>query len=109
MESRNMDALMNDAFRNGSEIFSPKKVESKMSALSNKNTSDIAEIQKDMRDKFRTPTADELVEMRQWIIDYKKANPKESKRQVRIAAQNNFNIIEIRAPHKHEIKSNATR
>lgn len=104
MESRNMDELMNSSFADA--IRSPQKLVSKMEKLATKNTEDIADIQKDMRDKFRTPTADELVQIRQWIIDYRKANPKESKRKVRLAAQSHFNIIEIRTPYKFEQKVN---
>lgn len=96
-----MDALMNDAF-NSIKAYSPNIIAKKMDKLSAKNTNDIAEIEKDMQDKFRTPTADELTEIRQWIIDYRKANPKESKRKVRLATQAHFNIIEIRAPHKFD-------
>lgn len=62
----------------------------KMEKLADKNKKDLQK--KELPDYLRTPNADELIEMRQWAIDYKKFNTKASKREIRKATQQHFHI-----------------
>lgn len=57
-----------------------------MVAVEKSNNEHLAE--KNLPDYLRTPTADELVEIRQFAIDLKKANKAMSKRQIRKSTQN---------------------
>lgn len=88
MQEQNMAELMAMAFKNPS--MSAAKVKKKMTALSVKNKKDLS--YKKLPEYLRTPTAEELMEMRRWAIDYKKSFPKESKRQIRKAVQEHFKI-----------------
>ena len=88
MQERNLTELLTGAFKNPSEAL--KTVKPKMEALSAKNTKDLE--QKVLPNYLRTPTADELVEMRQFAIDYKKLHKQASKREIRKATQAKFNI-----------------
>ena len=88
MQSQNLTELMSSAFTNLFE--QPAKVMSHMNQIANKNGTDLEN--KDVPDYLRLPTAEELFEMRQWAIDYKKSNPSESKRQIRKAVQHHFKI-----------------
>ena len=67
-----------------------KTLRPKMETLADKNKNDLAK--KELPDYLRTPTADDLIEMRQWAIDYKKFNKKASKREIRKAVQRHFHI-----------------
>lgn len=40
----------------------------------------------------RTPNATEILEIREWIKDYRKMHPKASRREIRRATQKKFNI-----------------
>ena len=53
---------------------------------------------------IRTPTADELEQMRLYMLQYKKDNPKASKREIRKATQAHFNVQIYRKPFKRELK-----
>ena len=44
-------------------------------------------------DDTRIPTAEELVQMRNFAIEYKRCNKKASKREIRRATQKQFNIL----------------
>lgn len=88
MHEQNLTALLSDAFKNPFE--KKEIVQKKMETLSVKNSSDLSE--KEVPDYLRLPSANELVEMRQWAIDYKKANKQASKREVRKATQTHFQI-----------------
>lgn len=92
MQSQNLTALMADALKNPFE--EQKKVQTKMEKLAVKNERDLSkkEVPQKNGDFMRVPTADELVDMRQWVIDYKSANRHDSKRQIRKAVQQHFNI-----------------
>lgn len=68
----------------------PAELKKSMTALAQKNKDDLSS--KEMPDYLRTPTAEELIEMRQWAIDYKKRNKNASKREVRKATQAHFRI-----------------
>ena len=72
------------------QALSPKKVKSALNKLAIKNKKDLSF--KDVPEYMRTPTADELIEMRQWAIDYKKFHTTASKREVRKATQEHFKI-----------------
>ncbi len=88
MQAQNLDYLLQDAAQNFTD--KPFVTQKKMLDLALKNDSDLAE--KNLPDKMRTPTADELTEMRQYAIDYKHNNRRASKREVRKATQQHFNI-----------------
>lgn len=62
----------------------------KMQKLADKNKKDLEK--KELPDYLRTPTADELIDMRQWAIDYKKLHSQASKREIRKAVQQHFHI-----------------
>lgn len=83
-----MTALMQSALKGG--LIKPKFIEQQMENLAIKNKNDLAK--KEFPDYLRIPTAEELTEMRQWAIDYKKANKQASKREVRKATQKHFSI-----------------
>lgn len=78
-----------DEIRSGKPISNPV-VKKKMVLIAKRNKELLS--YKNMPEYLRVPTADELVEMRQWAIDFKKANPRTSKRQLRIATQAHFRI-----------------
>lgn len=88
MQERNLTELLSDAFKNPFEI--QERVKEKMETLSVKNTEDLSN--KDVPDYLRLPSTDELIEMRQWAIDYKKAKKHASKREIRKATQKHFQI-----------------
>ena len=88
MQENNLQTLVKDVFDNPFE--NRKVVKEKMKVLSVKNISDLNG--EDIPDYLRLPSADELVEMRQWAIDYKKSNKSASKREVRKAVQSHFKI-----------------
>ena len=88
MQEQNMTALMQSALKEG--LLKPRFVEKQIGLLADKNKKDLAK--KELPDYLRTPTAEELIEMRQWAIDYKKGNKQASKREVRKATQEHFHI-----------------
>jgi len=88
MQERNFTELLSEAFKNP---FDKKEiVKKKMETLSVKNSNDLSN--KDVPDYLRIPSANELTEMRQWAIDFKKSNKNASKREVRKATQKHFQI-----------------
>lgn len=88
MQETNFTALLVDALKSP---FEPKPVtKKKMEALAVKNEKDLSE--KKLPDYLRTPTGDELIAMRQWAVDYKKARKGASKREIRKATQEHFHI-----------------
>lgn len=88
MQEQNLTALLSDALKNPTK--DAQKVKSQMTDLAVKNKIDLEK--KESRNHLRTPTAEELTEMRQWAIDYKKFHKPASKREVRRATQQHFNI-----------------
>lgn len=88
MQEQNMTALMASAFKDA--FMKPTAVKKQMKSLAAKNVNDLKE--KELPDYLRTPTADELIQMRQFAIDYKKANKQASKREIRKATQKHFHI-----------------
>ena len=88
MQEQNFTGLMHSAFKDS--LDRPNVVKKKMSNLAKKNEKDLSE--KPLPDYLRIPTAEELIEIRQWAIDYKKSNKNASKREVRRATQQHFNI-----------------
>ena len=88
MQEKNLTDLLSDASKN---LFENKEiVKKKMETLSVKNIHDLTN--KDVPDYLRLPSPDELIEMRQWAINYKKANKQASKREIRKATQKHFQI-----------------
>lgn len=98
MQETHFNALLMDSFK---DSFNPKKVllpptkpiksvKERMKSLSLKNEKDLSF--QELPDYLRIPTGDELMEMRQWAIDYKKFHGKASKREVRKATQEHFKI-----------------
>lgn len=88
MQEQNMTALMADAFKK--KPINPALLKKKMGKLALKNKKDLE--YKNLPDYLRTPTAEELTEMRQWAIDYKNTFKQASKRQIRKATQEHFKI-----------------
>jgi hypothetical protein len=88
MQERNLTELMNAAFKHS--LDNPEVVKEKMELLSIRNREDLSNIK--LPDYLRLPSANELTEMRQWAIDYKKLNKHASKREIRKATQKYFNI-----------------
>lgn len=88
MQEQNLTALLSDAFKNPFD--KQDVVKQKMEKLSIKNNNDLSE--KVVPDYLRLPSADELTEMRQWAIEFKKANKNASKREIRKATQKHFQI-----------------
>ncbi len=88
MNSQSLDTLLLDAFKNPADAL--QTVKPRMQTLAKKNDEAIAEISKP--DILRTPTADELTEMRQYAIDMKNKFPMWSKRKIRKEVQQKFNI-----------------
>jgi hypothetical protein len=70
------------------------RVKAKMKSIETANNKAFAKrsMPPDERNYERTPTAEELIQFRQWAIDYKKRMPKASKREVRRAVQEHFHI-----------------
>lgn len=88
MQEQNMTALLRSAFEKPEQ--STRVVKQKMAKLAVKNERDLS--YKSLPDYMRTPTADELSEMRQWAIDYKAFHKQASKREIRKATQEHFKI-----------------
>jgi hypothetical protein len=92
MQERHLNELVSASFAAAllgpKKAESPKKVKADMEVLADKNKADLPNLPL----SERTPTSDELVEMRQYAVDYKKNNKKASKREVRKAVQEKFNI-----------------
>ena len=88
MHQQNMTDLLASA--QSFESLKPKQVINQMQKLAVKNEKDLAA--KELPNYMRTPTAAELIEMRQWAIDYKKLHKQASKREIRKATQEHFNI-----------------
>lgn len=63
-------------------------------------------IERFVKEPVTIPDEQKLEEVAQWMADYKKRLPNSSKRQIRKAAQEYFNIIVFRKPYKTE--KNAT-
>lgn len=88
MQEKNFTELLRDAdLKFDSPVLETRN---RMGKLSVKNFKDLSF--KDVTHYLRGPTTDDLVEMRQWAIDYKKANKSASKRQVRKATQEYFKV-----------------
>lgn len=88
MQEANMTELMKSVFEKPEQ--SLRVTKQKMAKLAVKNERDLS--YKNLPEYMRTPTADELFEMRQWAIDYKKFHKRASKREVRKATQHHFKI-----------------
>lgn len=88
MQQQNLTALLTSALKDVKE--DKKTLLSQMTALSVKNKVDLSF--KNLPDYLRTPTAEELIEMRSWAIGYKKTFKGASKREVRRATQTHFKI-----------------
>lgn len=67
----------------------PKMIKARMTSLADRNEKAISE--KRLL-SLRAPTTDELITMREWAIQYKREHKNATKREVRKATQNNFNI-----------------
>lgn len=88
MQEQNLTSLLADALKNP---FDPIPVtRKKMESLAVKNQKDLSASV--LPDYLRTPSADELIEMRQWAIDYKNSHKAASKREIRRATQEHFHI-----------------
>lgn len=88
MHESNFSELLKDA-----SIYPESPVletRNRMGKLSVKNFKDLSF--KDVPTYLRIPTTDDLVEMRDWAIEYKNLNKSASKRQVRKATQERFKI-----------------
>jgi hypothetical protein len=96
MDNRDFSQLMDIAWKHGVKGLKEKgptnedKLVKQMASLEESNNTHLAE--KKMPDYLRTPTADELSEMRQFAINLKNENKSMSKRQIRKATQAHFNI-----------------
>lgn len=88
MQTQNLTALLKEAMENPFE--NKKSTDIKMQKLSVKNMEDL--YNKVVPDYLRLPSGEELTEMRQFAIDYKKANKRASKREIRKATQYHFHI-----------------
>lgn len=90
MDSRSYNNLMESAIKDA--VIKPKMqdVKKEMKELAAQNKAALAD--KPLPDKCRIPTAIKLEAMRKWAIDYKNANIRASKREVRKATQKHFNI-----------------
>lgn len=88
MQERNLEALLLDAYDKPLE--KQEVVKKKMQELSFKNKKDLSK--QVLPDYLRIPDAEELEKIRQWAIDYKKANKQASKREIRKATQEHFHI-----------------
>jgi hypothetical protein len=88
MQERRLTELLSDAFNKPfDELGSVTPKMEKLSVLNRMGLQD-----KDVPDYLRIPTAGELIEIRQWAVDYKKANKHASKREIRKATQSHFKI-----------------
>lgn len=67
-----------------------EKLKAKMEAIAVSNQQNLKG--KDLPDKARIPTAEELEKFRQYGIEYKSLHKKASKREIRRAIQSHFNI-----------------
>ncbi len=98
MQETHFNALLMDSFKDSFNIKKTliphlkkqKPVKERMNTLALKNEKDLSF--QELPDYLRIPTGDELMEMRQWAIDYKKFHTKASKREVRKATQEHFKI-----------------
>lgn len=90
MQEKKFSKLMKSvSFENDSR----DKVEKDVKALASSNKKLVDALNHNSnKDFYRAPTSDELLEMRQWAIDYKKLHKQASKREVRKATQSHFNI-----------------
>lgn len=91
MNTENYNELLKSVF--DKQLDTPEKVTKKMQSIAVNNKEAIE--QTEFKDRFRTPTADELTEMRQYAIDYKKAIKRASKREIREAVREKFRIAII--------------
>lgn len=67
----------------------PKAIKNQITKLAKQNEEDLRPVLKDYE---RTPTADELTQMHNYAVQYRKNNKKASRREVRRAIQKKFNI-----------------
>lgn len=88
MHSQDFTALMSDAFKG--EMRSPFENFKKMEVIADQNKIDLSE--RTLPEGVHLPNADELVNIRQWAINYQKSNKTASKRQIRKATQEHFNV-----------------
>lgn len=88
MQEQNLTALLSSI--DTKQPVAKKAIKTDMRNLAIKNKKDLE--YKNLPEYVRTPTAEELIIMRQWAIDYKKEFKSASKRQVRKAVQQHFKI-----------------
>lgn len=103
MQERNMTELFKAAFPGKIAISgNDDQLKKKIEAIADNNAIDIKQLneRKEKPDFFRSPSADELEQMRQFMIDYKKANRNASKREIRKATQKKFHVQIFRKPYK---------
>ncbi len=99
MEQRIETALMDHAF--GPDAF----LKSRMTGLAESNK----ELLKDIpaAQKVNIPTAEGLETIGRYMQSYKRDNPNASRREIRKAAQQKFNVKIFRQPYKREINGKA--
>lgn len=92
MEQQSLKEVMDNAIEEIKAGKTPSHpvIRKKMALIAKKNREALS--YKTLPEYLRIPTAEELIVMRQWAVDYKKANPRTSKRQLRIATQAHFRI-----------------
>lgn len=78
-----------EELKSGKPISNPV-VKKKMALIAKKNREALSF--KNLPEYLRVPSTEQLIEMRQWAIDFKKANPRTSKRQLRLETQKHFRI-----------------
>lgn len=86
MQDNQLDRLVDMAFQE--RELSKNKVQSKIKSIESKNNKSLS----DLPNYERTPTAEELNKFREYAIAYNKQIPGASKREVRKAIQEQFNI-----------------
>lgn len=95
MHTQDFSALLESAqlgemFANKQAPSVNRQVLKEMRSIEESNNRHLAE--KDLPDDTRTPTDKELLQMRNFAIEYKRANKNASKREIRRATQKQFNI-----------------
>lgn len=70
----------------------PEKVLNDMTHLAKKNQQSLQGVEAIRTGQINVPSAKDLVQIREWMIDYKKQNKSASKREIRKAAQAHFNV-----------------
>lgn len=95
MQAPEMNMLLQESMR---DFFRPQ-VLNKL-AVDNKAAIEQAVKEERLPADIHAPTVDELEQMAEWMKEYKRLTPKASKRQIRKACQEHFNVRIFRKPYK---------